>query len=67
MTIRSDDREEVIRNRLSVYRAEAGPVEAFYRQRGVLREFPIVGGIPETLPRLLETLRREGFPEIAEP
>jgi hypothetical protein len=36
-----------------VYHASARPVEDFFREQGVLREFYIAGGIPETLPRLM--------------
>ncbi|KIY92132.1 hypothetical protein MNEG_15832, partial [Monoraphidium neglectum] len=39
-----------------VYRDEATPVEDFFRERGVLLDFEITGGIPETLPRLLAAL-----------
>ena len=35
---------------------EAGPVEEFYGARGLLVDFAVPGGIPETLPRLLDTL-----------
>ncbi|KAK2076162.1 hypothetical protein QBZ16_001094 [Prototheca wickerhamii] len=62
---RSDDNEETIRKRLEVreggcfvvYHAEATPVEEYYAKQGVLVDFEITGGIPETLPRLLETLK----------
>lgn len=53
---RSDDTEPVVRKRLEVYKSMAEPVEAFYRGHGTLRDFEITGGIPETLPRLLEML-----------
>ena len=58
MTVRSDDTEEVVRNRLSVYQAQAGPVEDFYSARGLLVQFPVTGGIPETMPRLLDVLAK---------
>ena len=32
-------------------------MEDFYRQQGTLVDFEITGGIPETLPRLLEVLQ----------
>ncbi len=35
---RPDDREEVVRERLEVYRRQTAPVVEFYRARGVLRE-----------------------------
>ncbi len=34
---RPDDRPEAIRTRLEVYREETAPLEAFYRERGLLR------------------------------
>jgi hypothetical protein len=40
-----------------VYAAEAAPVEDIFWQAGVLKQFQITGGIPETFPRLLETLQ----------
>ena len=42
---------------VQVYRAEAKPVEDFYRDQGVLLDFKITGGIPETLPALLHVLQ----------
>lgn len=32
-------------------------MEDIFRQAGVLKEFHITGGIPETFPRLLATLK----------
>lgn len=57
MEQRSDDNEETIRKRLKVYHDAATPVEDFYRTRGTLVDFEITAGIPETLPRLLTTLK----------
>ena len=48
---------QVIRNRLDVYRREATPVEDFFKQKGILVNFEITAGIPETLPGLLGALR----------
>ena len=39
-----------------VYHASAQPVEDFFREQGVLMDFQITGGIPETLPRLMQAL-----------
>ena len=39
-----------------VYNSQAKPVEEFFREDGLLRNFEISGGIPETLPRLLQEL-----------
>ena len=54
---RADDTEETILKRLEVYNAGAKPVEDFYRHRGMLFDFEITAGIPETLPGLLDLLR----------
>lgn len=56
MQMRSDDTLEIIKKRLEVYNSAAKPVEDFFRERGVLLDFDIWGGIPETLPRLLKAL-----------
>ena len=40
-----------------MYKAEATPVEDFYRSQGVLMDFEITAGIPETLPVLLSSLK----------
>ena len=53
MQTRTDDTEAVVKARLEVYAAQCGPVEAHYARSGRLHEFPIAGGIPETLPLLL--------------
>ncbi|KXZ41967.1 hypothetical protein GPECTOR_233g540 [Gonium pectorale] len=57
LAVREDDREEVIRHRLEVYKAEASPVEEFFRREGLLVDFEITAGIPETLPRLMPLLQ----------
>ena len=44
---RKDDTEEVIRNRLQVYRNETSPLVEWYRERGVLRPVEAAGTIDE--------------------
>ena len=39
-----------------VYNSQAKPVEDFFKEDGLLRNFEISGGIPETLPTLLQEL-----------
>lgn len=53
---RSDDTEEVVKERLRVYNEMSRPVEEFYRSRGKLLEFDLPGGIPESWPKLLRAL-----------
>lgn len=67
MECRSDDTESVILRRIQIYKAEAEPVENVFRHAGVLVDFEITGGIPETLPVLLSTLESvssKGQPEL---
>jgi len=54
---RPDDTEEVVVRRLQLYHEQAAPVEAVFRRAGVLRDFEITAGIPETLPGLLAFLQ----------
>ena len=53
---RADDVPEVVQERLRVHRAESAAVEAFYRERGLLLDFEITAGIPETWPGLAGTV-----------
>ncbi|OWM70126.1 hypothetical protein CDL15_Pgr025976 [Punica granatum] len=56
---RSDDTEEVVKERLRIYNEMTKPVEDFYRSRGKLLEFDLPGGIPESWPKLLQALNLE--------
>jgi len=53
---RSDDTEEVIRNRLRVYAEQTAPVAGHYGERGQLREVDGMGTVEEVNKRMLETL-----------
>ncbi|KAF5790223.1 putative adenylate kinase [Helianthus annuus] len=53
---RSDDTEEVVKERLRIYNEKSRPVEEFYRKRGKLLEFDLPGGIPESWTKLLQLL-----------
>ncbi|KAI3947496.1 hypothetical protein MKW92_037933 [Papaver armeniacum] len=53
---RADDTEEVVKQRLRIYNEMSRPVEGFYRSRGMLMEFDLPGGIPESWPKLLHAL-----------
>ena len=55
--LRDDDREEVVRRRLDVYREETAPVANFYRVRGLLKEVVGVGSLAEVHDRIMITLR----------
>ena len=54
---REDDTLEVVRERLEVHKLESRPVESFYRERGLLMDFEITQGIPETEPVLFKEIQ----------
>ena len=53
---RSDDTEEVVRNRLAVYREQTAPVTGYYDERSLLVEVDGMGEIDEITRRLLDAL-----------
>ncbi len=53
---RADDTEEVIRNRMEVYRAETAPLLDYYQSE--LRTVDAVGGVDEVFARALQALGR---------
>ncbi len=53
---RSDDSEETIRTRMSVYRAQTAPLVDYYRKRGILAEVDGIGSIEEVAKRIDEAL-----------
>ena len=53
---RKDDTEEVIRNRLQVYRNETSPLVEWYQDRGVLRPVIAAGTIDEIHDRVIRSL-----------
>jgi adenylate kinase len=57
LTQRSDDTEDVVLNRLEVYRAQTEPLENFYWERGLLREVEAVGEVDEVQGRIQAILR----------
>jgi adenylate kinase len=67
LTVRDDDRPEVIRNRLAQYREKTEPLIDYYEDRGILQ--PVNGELPpdeveERIHALISTLRREEEMEI---
>lgn len=53
---RDDDQPETVRNRLSVYRDETEPLEAYYENRGLLVQVDGEGDIEEVYGRIAEVL-----------
>ena len=56
---RADDREEVIRRRLEVYREQTEPLIGYYRELGLLREIPGDRAIEEITDGILTALAVE--------
>ncbi len=57
---REDDREEIIRSRLQVYKSETAPLIDYYRQKGKLREVSATGR-PETVKERIDQVLRGSF------
>lgn len=55
---RADDTEDVVRERLRIYREETAPLAATYRQRGLLRQVDGVGTVEEVTARLVSVLEQ---------
>ena len=53
---RTDDSEEVIKNRLSVYEEQTFPIIAFYRSAGLLITIPALGEVNEISDRAITAL-----------
>jgi adenylate kinase len=62
---RDDDREDVVANRLDVYRRQTEPLEKYYWERGLLRDVEAVGTVDEVTERALEILREYEQPGAA--
>jgi adenylate kinase len=59
LAVRSDDRPDVVRDRLRVYHRETEPVIEYYRSRGLLRNVNGSLGIDETTNAVLMALGRD--------
>jgi len=57
LVVREDDREEVIRQRLSVYRSHTEPLLELYEKRGVLRRVDGLGAVDAIFARLKEAVK----------
>jgi len=57
---RADDTEEVIRNRLKVYREQTAPLVDYYTEKGLLVEICGVGEIEEITKKIEESLGLNG-------
>lgn len=55
---REDDKEEVVRTRITTYEERTEPLCMYYKERGLLRDVYASGHIEEIFERILEALRR---------
>ena len=53
---RADDNEEVIRNRLEVYREKTAPLINYYKNLGLLISFPAEGSVDAVTQRIIKAL-----------
>jgi adenylate kinase len=60
---RDDDTEDVVLNRLEVYRSQTEPLEYFYWQRGLLRDVEAVGSVDEVAERARKLLEEYAVPD----
>ena len=59
---RDDDTEDVVMNRLEVYRKQTEPLEHFYWERGLLRDVEAVGSVDDVTARTVDLLREYAAP-----
>lgn len=57
LILRKDDRPEVVKKRLEVYRKQFEPIIKYYRSRGLLREVEANEQAPQVIPKVLNTIR----------
>ena len=57
---RKDDNEEVIRNRLEVYRAETAPLIEYFSSHGLLRTIDALGSVDEVFARAQDAVQANG-------
>jgi adenylate kinase len=58
---RTDDTEEIIANRLSIYERETAPILEVYRERGIVDAVDGVGSLDEITARIVAALEARGF------
>jgi len=59
LSIRTDDTEEVIRERLKVYWKRIKPVLKFYREKGLVRDVKVNSTPDIMIPRILDIVKKE--------
>ena len=62
---RSDDTEEVIAHRLSIYEQQTAPILGIYRERGIVAVIDGVGNLDEVEQRINAALAERGIERVA--
>jgi adenylate kinase len=53
---RKDDEEDVVRDRLEVYKKETAPLIEYYREKGLVKDIKVMAGPEIMVPRILEAV-----------
>lgn len=56
---RSDETEEVIKNRLNIYKEQTEPLINYYRQKGILKDVDVTGPPEAMVPKILGVLGQQ--------
>jgi adenylate kinase len=56
LLVRNDDKEDVVKSRLSAYAAQTAPLIAYYANKGLLRRVDGVGSLDEVSTRLFQSV-----------
>ena len=54
---RDDDKEDVVRDRLEVYKKQTAPLIEFYKKRGLIVDIVVKGGPDVVVPEILEAIK----------
>lgn len=54
---RDDDKEDVVRERLEVYKKQTQPLIDFYRKQGLVRDFQVTAGPEQMVPKIIELIK----------
>jgi adenylate kinase len=54
---REDDKLEVVQSRLELYKKSTFPLVEYYTKKGILKNFPVIGGVKELLPSLVKLMK----------
>lgn len=57
---RKDDRVEVIKTRLRLYREQSEPLVRYYRERGLVEDVLVHLGLEKTIPKIIDKVKTHG-------